>query len=168
MPRKAKPTLSGKPGQAVSPVPGQMYGAGVEQAALQQAMPAPNARIQPSAAYTSPGTGQQMATAARLGGAQMDGVQGDVERGAIQGLSEAERYQRALDAARQMQGQAGLLTQPSNRPTEPITAGLSTGPGGGPEMMQMQFGSPTGTTLRRLSQITGDPYFRDLAAKAGL
>ena len=41
MPRKAKTTLSGQPAQPIGAVAGQMYGAGVEQMALQRQMPAP-------------------------------------------------------------------------------------------------------------------------------
>lgn len=167
MPRRgAKQTLSGQKAQPVSAVAGQMYGAGEDQMALQRALPAPNARVQPSAAYTPPSTG-----GGALSGAVRGAVQPPTGGGAgarLQAPSEAERYQQALQAAQALKGQAGILRAPSDRPTEPVTAGLRSGPGGGPEMLGLQLGSPTGATMRRLSQLTGDPYFSELAAKAGL
>lgn len=177
MPRKAKRTLSGERPQPVSPVAGQMYGAGVEQAALQQAMPMP--AIQPAgdgkAVPTDPNLGAAVATGRAIGtGAGMAGPPAGPGTGGGGGgpgarvMSDQERYQAMMQAAQAMKGRAGLLKAGTGRPNEPVTAGLSTGPGGGPEMMQMQFGSATGNTLRRLSQVTGDPYFRNLAAKAGM
>jgi hypothetical protein len=69
----------------------------------------------------------------------------------------------ALQAAQQMRAETGMLTAPTNRPNEPITAGLQRGPGGGPELLGMQQGSPTGDMFRRMSQELGDPYFAELA-----
>lgn len=67
-----------------------------------------------------------------------------------------------------MKGQFGLLKDPTQRPNEPVTAGLRSGPGPGPEVLQQMQGSPTGRTLREMSRLTGDPLFADLAAKAGM
>jgi hypothetical protein len=60
---------------------------------------------------------------------------------------------------------AGLFAQ-SQRPGEPPTVGLSVGPGGGNEMLRY----PTGTTASMFSELaiaTGDPFFSELARKAG-
>jgi hypothetical protein len=39
-------------------------------------------------------------------------------------------------------GAAGPLDRPSERPSEPITAGMPMGPGPGPEVLGPQFGGP--------------------------
>lgn len=151
MPRKAKRTQSGQPAQAVSPVAGQMYGAGVEQARLQAAMPAPNLR-------SAPGVSSPQATPAVAPTAPA----------APSGPSEAERFRAAVQAAQALQGQTGLFREATTKPDEPLTAGLSVGPGPGPEVLGTRFGNPTAATLYRLTQITGDPLFAELARRAGI
>src|SRR4051812_37148411 len=47
------------------------------------------------------------------------------------------------------------LTAPTTRPNEPLTAGLATGPGGGPEMLQSQV-DPLVKAAAVLNQI-GQP-----------
>lgn len=144
MPRTAKrnQTLSGAPAQPIGAVPGQIYGAGVEQMQLQRAMPAPNLAqgpvAQPAAPTPAPAPPQAAAPPS---------------------------FDQALAQAQGMRDQTGLLSMPTNRPQEPVTAGLSRGPGGGPEMLQMQRGTPAGDALRRLSAATGDPYFANLASR---
>ena len=138
MPRQRQ-ALSGAPAQAAPPVAGQTYGQGVEQQQLDQALPKPN-----------------MQTAAPVSAAPAAAVQ------------QPQPYDHAavLAAAAPLADQTGLLQLPTNRPSEPITAGLSTGPGPGPEALAMQQGTPAGDLFRRLSQATSDPYFAELAAKA--
>lgn len=75
-------------------------------------------------------------------------------------------HEAALAAASQYADQTGILKGDTTRPNEPITAGLSRGPGPGPEALGLTNGSPTGDLFRRLSAATGDPFFADLAAKA--
>jgi len=152
MPRKRQ-TQAGMPAQAVSPVGGQMYGAGVEQAALQQAMPAPQLQGA-SLPATNP---MQQATAPPAG-----------QPPAAPPMPAADQFAALMASAQQLKGQAGLLTAPSARPGEPVTAGLSLGPGPGTEALQARTGSPIGESWRRLSAATGDPYFAELARKANL
>lgn len=67
-------------------------------------------------------------------------------------------------------GQApiGLLSG-TQRPDQPVTAGLDSGPGGGSELLGgMRATSPMARTLRLLSERTGDPIFRNMADRAGL
>ncbi len=154
MPRKARTTMSGEKAQAVSPVAGQMYGAGVEQAALQRAMPAPQARSAPSPA--TPNAVPPTAAA------------GPNEPVAPPGPSPDDQYRQALAAAQQMQGGPGLLGQPTNRPTEPVTAGLPRGPGPGPEALMLRQGSEAGQALRDLQRATQDSYLADLLMRARL
>lgn len=149
MPRKAKPTISGAPPQPVGPVAGQNYGAGAQQMALQQAMPAPNERAQSM---------EPAPTAPAIGGTPASAPPPE---------SEAERYMRMLDAAKAATPSTGLLTQPTARPDEPVTAGLPIGAGPGPEILQARTSTPAGDLLRRLSSATGDPSFAELARKAG-
>ena len=146
MPRKAK-TQSGAPAQAVSAIPGQVYG--MEQAGmdLQKAMPAPQL------ATTGPQPGSQPAAAVPPQGGQP--------------APTPQNFEQVLAQAQQMRSQTGLLTQPTNRPNEPITAGLPSGPGPGPEILGLVQGTPVGDAMRRLSQVTGDPSFAALARKAG-
>lgn len=159
MPRKAKRTIANQPAQAVGAVPGQMYGAGVEQMQMQRSMPSPNLRSAPS-----PGP------SAGSGGSPVARVPSEPPQPVLQPqppVSEAERFQRAVDAASQLRGQVGVLRRSTDRPDEPVTAGLATGPGPGPTMLQMRQANPTAETLRRLSAVTGDRYFAELARRAG-
>ncbi len=68
-----------------------------------------------------------------------------------------------------MLGQApiGLLAG-SQLPNQPVTAGLSSGPGVGPEGFAGQSRTPLARTLNQLAERTGDPVFARLARKAGL
>lgn len=143
MPRKRK-TATGYDAQDVKSVAGQRYGEGTQQAALQRVMPAPNV-VGPSA--TPAPAAAPAATPAPAQQAPM---------------TDAELMQ----IASQMKGQAGLLTAPTNRPNEPLTAGLPSGPGPGPEAMMMRQGSPTAKVLRDISRATGDSYLADLAARS--
>lgn len=150
MPRK-RLTQSGAPAQKVESVAGQRYGEGVEQAALQRAMPAPNARAMgPSPSQPpmqAPVTEQQVAAPAP---------------------SDADRFAAALQQAQALRGQAGLLAQPTARPDEPVTAGLPFGPGPGPEVLGPIRENPTGKFFRYLTKISGDPSFAEMARRAGL
>ena len=172
MPRTRR-TNSGAPGQPIAPVPGQQYGMGVEQQRLAEAMPAP--AIQPA----GPGGGTAAGAGAAVGAAysEPEPATGWAARvgssaGAVAAPSpdqvRAEQYQAAIAAAQQMSGRAGILTNPTRRPQEPVTAGLPIGPGPGPEVLTFRRGNPTGNTLRQLAAATGDPYLRELADRAGL
>lgn len=145
MPRTAKrpKTMSGAPAQPIGAVPGQMYGAGVEQMQLQRAMPAPNLAQGPVAGPAGPPPAGP----------------------ATAGPAPAQGFDAALAMAQGMRDQTGLLQQPTARPDEPITAGLTRGPGPGPEVLAMQQGTPAGDALRRISAQTGDPFFADLARR---
>lgn len=145
MPR-ARKTQSGAAAQPVTVVTGQPYGSGVQQAALQQAMPAPKATSLPAQAGPAAMPVQQPAPAAAVNPAAVD----------------------PMVAAQALQGRTGLLTNPTARPMEPVTTGLTRGPGAGPEALTGPVGSPLGDTLRMLSNTLGDPYFQSLAQKANL
>lgn len=148
MPR-AKKTLSGQPAQPVAPVAGQMYGAGVEQAALQRSMPAPNERaggVSPSGPATPPPPASPVPPPAPTSVDPM----------------------AALAAAQGLRGQAGLLNGATVRPEEPITTGVAAGPGLGPEALRTVRRSPAGEMLRELSLVTGNPRWAALADQARL
>jgi hypothetical protein len=51
-------------------------------------------------------------------------------------------------------------------PDQPITSGMSQGPGAGPEVLNMNGTSPIARTLRLLSEQTGNPRWNELARKA--
>lgn len=58
------------------------------------------------------------------------------------------------------------LTAPSNRPGEPVTAGLSLGAGPGPEIFsQPARATRAADTLTALAQSTGDNRFMEMAAR---
>lgn len=141
MPRKRQPTLSGQPSQPISPVPGQTYGMGEQQMAMQRTMPAPQQATVPRPAAPQP---QQ----------------------APQAAQQAADPNQMMAAAAQLRDQTGLLQQPTQRPNEPVTAGLSRGPGAGPEALQVHQGTPAGDLLRLLSRETGQSYFAELADRA--
>lgn len=145
MPR-ARKTLTGDPARPNVPIAGQTYGAGVDQQQLETALPTPNtAPITPNPAPAPPNQGQPTPNPAPA--APYD-------------------HEAALAAASQYADQTGILRADTTRPNEPITAGLTRGPGPGPEALGLTTGSPTGDLFRRLSAATGDPFFADLAAKA--
>ena len=63
----------------------------------------------------------------------------------------------------------GLLTAPTIRPNEPLTAGLRSGPGAGPEGLQVAPAeSPLGKFLRDLSAQTGRTVFAEMARRSNL
>lgn len=64
----------------------------------------------------------------------------------------------------------GLLGAPTMRPGEPVTHGLTSGPGAGPEVLGNMAPnlSQIGDFYRKLSAATGDPYFAELAQRANL
>ena len=95
-----------------------MYGAGVEQTQLQEAMPAP--QLQTSASLPATNPMQQPAPAAPM-------VQ--------QQQASPDQYAQLIARAQEIKGQGGLLTAPTARPTEPVTAGLTRGPGVGPSAL---------------------------------
>lgn len=148
MPR-AKRTAQGAPGQMVQAIQGQTYGEGKRQEALQRAMPTPNvqAEQQSSAQFSTPvQTGPQ--------NTQSEEVTPVRQRASFQEITSA------------LQGAGGLLRAPDDRPTVPVTDGLPTGPGRGPEALQRS--TQLGNTLRRLAMQTNDPVFSELASKIGL
>lgn len=138
MPRK-RMTQSGAAAQPLVSTPDQAYGLGVDMLQMQRAMPAPQLAGQP----IRPGVP-----------ASPTGTPGGGSPSAMQ-------------SAVGLRDQTGLLTTPTLRPTEAITAGLSRGPGPGPAALAARTGTPAGDSLRRLSDATGDPYFAELARKAG-
>ncbi len=140
MPRVHK-TQSGAPAQSSSPIPGQMYGNAADQQQLAQAMPTPNNQA------TMPVATPQAPPQAAAAPAGQPTIQQLVEMAQGQG-----------------QG-AGLLTQGTTRPGEPVTTGLPIGPGAGPSAIGFSAGATPGQRfLRQLSQsLGGDPYLEQLA-----
>ncbi len=138
MPRGPRRTASGAAAQKIKSVEGQRYGEGVAQQDMQQAMPAPDFLHR-----TLPPTADSPSPAP----ASVDGLM-------------------AAAAAVSASG-GGLLTQPSARPNEPVTAGLPIGPGAGPEALPRFGGSPGGRFLRELAAATGNDYFAQLADRTG-
>jgi hypothetical protein len=146
MPRAAKPrTMTGAPAQPIGAVAGQEYGMGVAQMDLQRQLPAPNVQ-----ASSSPAPPQAAAVPPQT----------------APGVPE----QLALDpmaAAAAMQGGPGLFQMPRTS-TRPLTEGLPSGPGAGPEIMGPSAASPLARTMQLLSERTGDSFFTDLARRNGM
>ena len=67
----------------------------------------------------------------------------------------------------QLQGAPLGMLQGSQRPNEPVTAGLSSGPGPGPEAISRGT-TPLSRTLANLAARTGNENYARLARKAGL
>lgn len=139
MPRKRK-TLTGADAQDIKSVPGQRYGEGVDQQAMQRAMPAP------------------------------DGMQASVPSVEIPEM-QAQPTSRAAGpesiAEFLSSNNPGLLSQPGS--DRPVTSGLPTGPGPGPEILRLTgTQSPLARQLLELSKATGSPVFERLAQRAGM
>jgi hypothetical protein len=140
MPR-AKKTPMGAPAQPVRAITGQTYGEGVQQEALQRTMPAPAAPLVQTPVPTSQANNNAESTNA------------------------PQQPQASMaDVISRIAGSGGLLKQPDQNPTIPVTQGLPVGPGRGPQMNPMN--NPLGDTLRRLARETGDNVFIELASKA--
>lgn len=146
MPRK-RMTRSGDDAQNIGSVPGQRYGEGVEQQAMQQAMPAPDKTGAPLAASTVGAPGPATEVNAPTAPPGMDPAQ------VMQFLA---------------QNNPALLAR-TQSPDQPVTAGLPMGPGTGPQSLSiLQSSTPLARMLTTLTDQTGDPTFRRLAERAGL
>ncbi len=151
MPRSKK-TMSGAPASAARPVTGQEYGKGVQQEQLQAAMPAPRGG--------TPTT--QLAAAAAQNATQQRQAQAGQPQQGMQQQSPSD----LMALASQMRDSTGLLGRPTDRPAEPVTAGLPSGAGVGPEALGTKFRNPLGDTLRNLARVSGDPYYAQLAERS--
>lgn len=135
MPRGVpRKTQTGESAQTVKSVPGQRYGEGVEQQQLMDAMPAPDRRGAPIPGAPSP-----------------QPVQAQPPAG-------PEQIQQFLT-----QHTPNLLAETQN-PGQPVTDGLSTGPGRGPTAIQRST-TPTRRYLDRLAAETGNPKWKRLAER---
>jgi hypothetical protein len=62
----------------------------------------------------------------------------------------------------------GPFAGPTRRPNEPITAGITRGPGPGPERLATyRPPEPVQTPLQRLNKKLNDPFLADLIARGG-
>jgi hypothetical protein len=59
----------------------------------------------------------------------------------------------------------GGLLRDTERPHEPLTEGLSTGDGAGPEALGQQA-NPVVDTMQRVADLTGDPRLAAIAQRA--
>ena len=148
MPRQRK-TQTGAAAQPIDAVAGQMYGKGVEQQQLQETVPAPQ--------VTNPAVGSPPQPAPTTTPAP-----------APSPYQPAPGPVDAMAAAAEMRNNVGLLNAPTQRPGEPVTTGLPSGLGAGPEALGMVTRSPLGETMRNLSNALGDPVFADLANRANI
>lgn len=138
MPRgKKRTTQSGEDAQNIESVPGQRYGEGVEQQAMQRAMPAPDMSASTPNAPTAAAPGpppEPVDPAQLLGSAPI-----------------------------------GLLSGGTQLPGQPLTAGLSSGPGVGPEALGgLRPRTPLSRTIHALLDATGDPVFQRLIDRGRL
>lgn len=150
MPRKRK-TQTGMAAQPIQAVPGTGYGQGIKQEMLARQMPAPNVRAGAVAPQSVPMRPEASPVAAP---APQPVVQAAPQRPDLMAI------------AQQLRGQAGLLERPTQRPNEPVTAGLNVGPGPGREALAQPYGSPLADMMMQLARATGDPYFTDLAQRS--
>ena len=138
MPRgKPRTTQAGDPAQKIASVPGQRYGEGVEQQAMQRAMPAPDMQ---QATAPSPQSGPPVHPMPPQDPAMI---------------------QQFLAV------QNPNLLAGSAMPDQPVTAGLSTGPGPGRAAIAGPK-TPASRWLMRMAEDTGNPKWRRLAEQAGL
>lgn len=137
MPRgKQRMTQSGEPAQKIASVPGQRYGEGIDQQAMQQAMPAPDMVKATAPSPSAP---------AVIPSPPVDPMM-------------VQEYLASNNP--------GMLGG-TMRPDEPVTAGMSTGPGPGQSAIAGPK-SPASRWLMRMAEDTGNPKWRRLAEQAGL
>lgn len=153
MPR-TRQTRGGDRAQRIESVPGQRYGEGVEQQAMQRQLPAPNRRDMPVVP-------DAVSAAAAQGAPPAGPTPGGPPPGPM--APDPAMIQQLLASAPR-----DLLHAPTD-PGIPITAGLGQGPGPGAEALgQFQPSTQLSRFLRNLHQQTGDPLFARLAERAGL
>jgi hypothetical protein len=140
MPR-AKKTMTGEQGQAAQQFKGQTYGEGVQQKELQQTMPSP--QLKQNTPMPTPQTQEP-----------------------ISQTSTPQPQQAQVPVTEMLKGMGGSLLAPDDNPALPITDGLASGAGRGPEAMQRPI-NKTGILMRQLALQTGDSIFAQLAQKAG-
>lgn len=141
MPRRRKP----------APSPGNQGGYGAQPAQAPTGMPYGDRQATIESQQALP-----MAQVVPTGGTNGAG-------GAPEPPNAAQRLQAAVQAARRMRPPTPL-TGPSQRPLEPLTAGMATGPGPGPEVLRT--GDRVARTYKLLSELTGDAAFAELYEKA--
>jgi hypothetical protein len=91
-------------------------------------------------------------------------AQASAEAQAAAPLPQQPPMEQVLAAAMGHNFQPVGINGETQRPYEPITHGLATGPGGGPE--QLMPSSATSDTLMRLAQSTGNPALMAMAQRA--
>lgn len=139
MPR-ARKTQSGDKAQKIESVAGQRYGEGVEQQAMQRAMPAPNVRAREESMRSVPVAANQPGM----------GVEQTVRAPAVNPMD----FLAALPR--------NTLNTPTQN-TRPVTNGLVQGPGGGPEVLRpFAQAAPSLRAVMRLAERTGDPVFEQI------
>ena len=74
---------------------------------------------------------------------------------------------QAIESARAMPNDGQPFGAPSDRPNEPITAGVDVGPGPGSEVLGYNPRTRVASTLRAIASATGDADIASLAELAG-
>jgi hypothetical protein len=149
VPRKGtgSKTLTGAPAQRPVAPRGQPYGEGERALESQRRTPVPSGPPPvPGMTASAPGGGT--------------GGSGSAAGGPDPALLQQMRMQAALQAAGKMKPPRSLYAD-TQRPSEPITAGMAMGPGPGPEVIRT--GDRVARTFRMLADVTGDPRFQELA-----
>lgn len=135
-------------------------------------------------AAPSPGYGQGQAL--REAGARMPDHQAETDAVVAQGVAAARQRAAHLvpqqppapppdvmdigtAAAAAMPATPGHFSAPTQRPGVPVTTGLPSGPGAGPEALGTASSVAAANPLwKALADATGDQYFLDLARRSGL
>jgi hypothetical protein len=127
--------------------------------------PAPGDRggygAQPAVAPTGMGYGQHQSSIESQRALPLAAVSppGGPTGGPPAAPDESTRLREAVMAAKRLRPPAPL-SGPSRRPGEPITAGMATGPGPGPEVLRT--GDRVARTYKLLAEVTGNPQMNDL------
>tara|TARA_R110000868_G_scaffold172746_4_gene408744 strand:+ start:4844 stop:5281 length:438 start_codon:yes stop_codon:yes gene_type:complete len=144
MPRgKKRETQSGADAQTVKSVPGQRYGEGKEQQELLRAMPAPN-----------------------LADAPMPGASAQPMPPGVPVMPSAPVDPAAVQTF--LGENNPSLLSGTQQPRTPVTDGLSSGPGRGPEAIRAQAVTPIARYMQQLSADTGNKKWARLAERAGI
>lgn len=140
MPRgKPRTTQTGERALKVQSVTGRRYGEGPESTALQEAMPAPNRNQPIEAATPQVPVGKPVYPSMPVDPSMVTQYLGSQNPNLLSG---------------------------SKRPDEPVTSGMATGPGRGPQGPRVN--TQLARTLQQLAEETGNSKWTTLAQKAGL
>lgn len=155
LPRKRK--------QAPKAANDQAYGQRGDQIAAQREIPLPQDR------GPVPAPSVQLPAPSGPPGAPPGPGAAPVDPAAPGGVAPDEMSAILAAAMAEQSPEGNSLTNPTDMPSQPVTAGLPTGPGPGPEALGVKpRNTPVAQTMTLLAETLGDPRIARMAQRASM